>query len=174
MVAQHDSLVHAFRQGGAQIVAGVVVDQGAGVYPYLIVSLHQHAGVGTHEMRPAFPGRVFSHAGLGDFRAAVIGARGAQIRKGREGQTLRNAPFPEDLPKSLLYRQRIFRRVRLPGNGNPETLIHQPSNTLKGQRKAAFAPVCVMAGGVGVIQADPKMDGVGIIQQGQNLMAALQ
>src|SRR5690554_2433971 len=125
-------------------------------------------------MRTAIHRRVLLHTALGNLRAAVLRTRRTQIGKRRKRQILRNLPLAENLPECGLYIRRYLIDIRLAGNRNLETLLKQPVNALQRLIKTTFAAILVVARSVEEVQTHAEVNRVGVIQQRQHLMSALQ
>src|SRR5690554_414591 len=117
---------------------------------------------------------IFPHTPLSNLRATILRPRRTQIRERRKRQILRNFPFPENLAESRLHLCRHLTCISLASNRHLEPLLDQPVNPLQRLIKTSLTAILVVTGTIRKIQAHSEMNRVGVIQQRQYLMPALE
>src|SRR5690554_1048267 len=117
---------------------------------------------------------IFLHAPLSNLRTTILRPRRTQIRERRKRQIFRNLPLTENPTERRLHISRHLIGIRLPGNRNLEPLLNQPVNPLQRLIKTSLTAILVVTGTIRKIQAHSEMNRVGVIQQRQYLMPALE
>lgn len=81
MVFHHDSLIQAIPQCATKIIAGIIINQSAGINAHLSLVLNHHSTERTHKSSPTFRRVIGGHAALGDLRSEALTTGCSEVRK---------------------------------------------------------------------------------------------